>query len=70
MKHIRPLIFGFVLPAWARLVEIVTGEKLDISCGTIFIGIIIGWIPGMILSSIGVLFNMLIKKIIFLCSKG
>ncbi|MEN8126220.1 MAG: hypothetical protein ABFR90_00275 [Planctomycetota bacterium] len=56
-------VFGFTLPAQAILIEKVTGEVPDITCGAMFFGIIIGWLPGLILSSFGCfIHNLFFKK--------
>jgi hypothetical protein len=56
-------IFGFTLPAYAILVKKVTGEAQDVTCGTMFMGIMFGWLPSLILAPLGVFFhNLFIKK--------
>jgi hypothetical protein len=56
-------IFGFTLPAQAILIEKVTGEHPDITCGTMFLGIMMGWLPSLIIAPLGGFFhNLFIKK--------
>jgi hypothetical protein len=46
-------IYGFCLPAFCVVIENVTGKPCDITCATMFVGISVGWLPGIIFGLIG-----------------
>jgi type II secretory pathway component PulF len=56
-------IYGLILPAYAKWHQEITGEYPDITGVTMFMGIMFGWLPSLILASLGCFFhNLFIKK--------
>jgi hypothetical protein len=46
-------IYGFFLPAFCVIIEKAIGKPCDITCVTMFFGIMAGWLPGLIFGAIG-----------------
>ena len=46
-------IYGITLPAIAVITEKATGIHADISCGGFVLGVFFGWLPALIISSLG-----------------
>ncbi|MHC4638119.1 MAG: hypothetical protein ACYTBV_11560 [Planctomycetota bacterium] len=46
-------IYGIFLPTIGYLQEKATGEAPDIACGGFVLGVVWGWLPGLVLASIG-----------------
>lgn len=47
------VIFIYGIFNLGPLIEKATGERPDIACGGFVFGIVLGWLPGLILSSLG-----------------
>lgn len=55
-------LFGISLPYWAEIRERATGEPTDIMCGGFVLGILTGWLPGLMFAYVGkFLHNILVK---------
>jgi MFS family permease len=52
------VIIGILGPAIAKLIEKATGEPPDLTCGAFALGIIMGWLPGLLI----VLVSFVIKS--------
>jgi uncharacterized membrane protein YqaE (UPF0057 family) len=57
-------VFGMLLPTLAVLRERATGTQSDIMCGGFVLGILTGWLPGLIFASIGEIFHNVFVKIL------
>ncbi|MFZ9033556.1 MAG: hypothetical protein ACO21J_06355 [Anaerohalosphaeraceae bacterium] len=56
-------VYGFTLPGLAILIKKATGEYPDITGVTMLIGIMFGWLPSLVLASLGSVFhNKFVKK--------
>lgn len=55
-------IFGILTPALAKIREQLTGEHTDIQPFGFIAGIVMGWLPGLILPPTGSLIRILLKK--------
>jgi hypothetical protein len=55
-------VYGIFNPAIAHIVEKATGESPDISCGGFVFGIVLGWLPGLIIAPLGCFLHDLLCK--------
>ncbi len=57
------ILYGFSIPAQAKLYHMLTGEHSDFN-GTAFLGgVLFGWFPGLVIASIGPFVYDLIRLI-------
>lgn len=55
-------VFGMLLPALGALREKVTGQQPDMMCGGFVLGILTGWLPGLVFSFVGKFLHNIFMK--------